>query len=345
MKTTTSTLKTYTSTLFFLACILTFLTGCSQSGQRDAYVTQRGEVWHTLYNITYAGPESLGDSLKVVMDSVEHTLSVFDETSLVSKVNTSRRTIVDHAFRDVYAMSVRVNKQSHGMFDPTLSPLITAWGFGKNHHATADTLRIDSLLSITGIARTHLEGDTLVKDDERIEFNFSAIAKGYGCDRVAAMLRRNGVSDYMIEIGGEIVASGKSSRGHDWRVAIERPQEEHQGDVQTVVEFTDMAMATSGDYRNYHRSGSGQYGHTISPLTGRPAGTDLVSVTVMAPTCMEADALATASMALGSGLGAKMLDDLGLPYLMICNSGEVIDHLDRHNFNVSVSEPDSRGRN
>lgn len=321
------------------------LVGCAQGGHGDAYVTQRGEVWHTLYNITYAGPESLGDSLKVVMDSIEHSLSVFDESSLVSRVNASERTVVDRTFCEVYAMSVRVNEQSHGMFDPTLSPLITAWGFGKGHQATADTLRIDSLLNITGIGHTHLEGDTLVKDDARIQFNFSAIAKGYGCDRVAAMLRRNGVKDYMVEIGGEIVAAGKSSRGHDWRVAIDCPQERREGPAQAVVEFTDMAMATSGDYRNYHSTGTRRYGHTISPLTGRPAATDIVSVTVMAPTCMEADAMATASMALGSGLGAKMLDDLGLPYLMICNSGEVIDHLDRHNFNVSVSEPDNKGRN
>ncbi len=316
-------------TPILLIILAASLAGCRHSTGGDGYVTRQGEVWNTLYTVTYRGPESLGDSIGVVLDSVGASLSVFDPTSLVSRVNASKECTVDRHFREVYLTSRRVNRWSHGMFDPTLSPLITAWGFGKGHGPTSDTLRLDSLLAITGIRRSRLEGDVLVKEDPRIQFNFSAIAKGYGCDRVGAMLRRNGVEDYMVEIGGEIAATGKSPRGTGWRIAIDSPTQTPGGKPQEVVELTDGALATSGDYRNWHESSGRRFGHTISPLTGQPAQSDLASVTVMAPTCMEADALATASMAMGASASMAMLDSLKVGYFLIMPDGRVVDRLGR----------------
>lgn len=301
------------------------LTGCNGTtgSGSDRYRRISGEIWHTFYNIAYCGSESLRDSVIPVLEEVGASLSVFEPNSLVSAVNRQTATPVDHHFRQVYKMVCRINRASHGMFDPTISPLITAWGFGRGHRATSDTLRIDSLLAITGLDRTHLMRDTLFKDDPRIEFNFSAIAKGYGVDCVAEMLRRNGVTDFMVEIGGEIRASGRNPKGELWHIAIAEPVADESdsgsssGDPDKVIAFTDMGMATSGNYRNFHGAGTSRYGHTISPVTGRPAATDVASVTVMAPTCMEADALATASMALGSTEAKALLDSLALPYLII----------------------------
>lgn len=323
----------FSSTLYILYLLSVMaLTGCNAAtgSESDGYRKISGEVWHTIYNITYCGPESLADSITTVLEEVGSSLSVFEPNSLVSKVNHQTATPVDHHFSQVYNMVCRIHKASQGMFDPTLSPLITAWGFGRGHRATSDTLRIDSLLAITGLDRTRLMRDTLFKDDPRIEFNFSAIAKGYGVDCVADMLRRNGVTDFMVEIGGEIRASGRNPKGELWHIAIAEPTEDDaesgssHGDADKVIAFTGMGMATSGDYRNFHGSGTNRYGHTISPLTGRPAATDVASVTVMAPTCMEADGLATAAMALGSIRASAMLDSLHAPYLIIRSDMRVI---------------------
>ncbi|MDE5874369.1 MAG: FAD:protein FMN transferase, partial [Muribaculaceae bacterium] len=191
--------------------------------------------------------------------------------------------------------------------------------FGKGHTFTADTAAVDSVLKFVGFDKTALNGKILQKQDIRTQFNFSAIAKGFGCDKVGEMLKRNGVSDYIVEIGGEISLSGNAPGRSGWRVAIDKPVEsagaEHQQGV--VVNITDCGLATSGNYRNFHKEGKNTLGHTISPLTGRPVQTDVISATVMAPTCMEADGAATACMAAGSAMAKRLLNDLGYEGMLI----------------------------
>lgn len=280
--------------------------GCGRSGNGDSreYQNAEGMIWNTTYHVTYNGGSELKDSIMQVLNKVGASLNVFDENSLVSRVNVSDSTAVDTDFIRVYVESVKVNRLTDGAFDPTLGPLIEAWGFGKGHKATGDTARIDSLMKFVGIDKTRLSMDTLVKYDSRIRFNFSAIAKGYGCDCVGEMLQRNGVEDWLVEIGGEISCRGKSPEGGKWRVSIDRPvmqKDRILHDSQCVVEVTDAGIATSGNYRNLQSDEKGQYyGHTISARTGRPARTDVISATVIGRTAMESDALATAFMAMGA---------------------------------------------
>ena len=286
----------------------------------DTYIKEEGMVWNTMYHITYQGDRSLTDSVMPVLNEVGGSLNVFDESSLVSRVNKSKSTPVDEHFMTVYNTSVIMNGVSDGMFDPTLSPLITAWGFGPGHKATADTIAIDSILTFTGIGKTRLEGPVLVKDDVRTQFNFSAVAKGYGCDKVAEMLRRNGVENYLVEIGGEIAVGGVSPSGESWKVSVDNPVE--QGDTVshdsfTILSVTNAGIATSGNYRNFHKAGTETFGHTISPRTGRPVRTDVISATVIAPTSMEADAAATACMASGSEISKEMLKTLRYDGMLI----------------------------
>ncbi len=305
---------------------LLLLFSCGKKGgqtSRDGqYIFDEGMVWNTQFHITYNGPESLKDSIRKVLDDVGHSLSVFDSTSLVSRANLQDTTKVNEDFIRVYEMSRKINRLSDGAFDPTLSPLITAWGFGPGHKATSDTARIDSLLQIVGIEKTELDGNKLIKKMRQIQFNFSAIAKGYGCDRIADMFKSNGVDNFLIEIGGEIVASGKSPREGNWNISIDRPVYSNSDvihDSQTVINFTDMGLATSGNYRNYHESPTERYGHTISPLTGRPVQTDVLSATVLASTAMEADGLATAFMAIGSAKAKEIALSREIPVLLICS--------------------------
>ena len=299
--------------------LVALLTGACRGDY--GFESRVGIVWSTTYHITYQGRADLGDSITRVLAEVGKSLNVFDSTSVVSQINANRRTQADAHFAAVLAGAKKVNHDSEGSFDPTLGPLITAWGFGKGHSATPDTARIDSLLQFVGLDKINISGRRVSKSDPRVQLNLSAIAKGYGCDAVAAMFRRNGVTNYMVEIGGEIRVGGTSPRGGNWAIAIDTPQEDtvtgRSSGAVAVAEFSNAGMATSGNYRNYHEENGVKFGHTLDPATGRPARTDVLSATVIAPTCMEADAYATACMVLGSRRAEAMVSRLGLPALLV----------------------------
>lgn len=267
---------------------------------KDKYVKCEGLIWNTLYHITYRGPETLQDSIMPTLEEVGRSLSVFDKNSLVTKLNANDGVEADSHLTKVYEASMRVHELSEGLFDPTVGPLIDAWGFGLGHVPNSDTLAIDSIRTFVGLRKTHIKGSRIFKHDTRIRFNFSAIAKGYGCDAVGEMFRRNGVEDYMIEIGGELTLSGQSPSGHDWKIAVDAPVEGKNPGEETalILNLTDVGIATSGNYRNFRNEDNGaKSAHTISPITGRPFISEILSATVIAPSCMEADALATACMA------------------------------------------------
>ncbi|MCM1290431.1 MAG: FAD:protein FMN transferase [Prevotella sp.] len=306
---------------FILVLPLILLMSCS-----DNYIYDEGMIWNTTYHITYRGNDCLRDSIKQVMDSVTHSLSFFDESSLVSEFNRSESVKADRMLREVYLCSLRINKESFGRFDPTLSPLISAWGFGKNHKCNADTSRIDSIMNFVGIEKTRIDGDYIKKDDSRISFNFSAIAKGYGCDAVSRMLMRNGVKNFLVEIGGEIRLGGKSPNGEKWRVSIDRPimsntKEIH--DSQCVIELSEGGIATSGNYRNYNTIDGKNVGHTIDRYTGRPIRTGIVSATIVSTDCMQADAYATSCMAMPLDDAVKLCKELHLSAMLIMEDGKV----------------------
>lgn len=295
-----------------------FLAGC---GGETPFRETGGFVWNTEYHIIYQGPKELEDSILLVFSDVENSVSMFKEGSTVAKINSNESNRFDTHFRRVYESSRKFNSISGGVFDPTLAPLIGAWGFGKGHSATQDTLRLDSLLQFVGITKTRIEGERFLKDNPGIEFNFSALAKGYGVDCVADMFRRNGIDNFLIEVGGEIMTSGQNREGKNWVIAVDKPAKGNNSPGRDVIEtlsLTNMGVATSGNYRNYHSSGGGgSYGHTISPITGRPVESDVISATVLAPTAMEADALATASMACGSKKAMEMCDSLGYGLMVV----------------------------
>lgn len=318
-----------------LTSLLLFAFLFSSCGNEKSWHKAQGMIWNTVWHATYKGPE---DAISAAIDSlkaVESSVSAFDDNSLVAVINRNENGPVDKHLKTVYETSKRINRLSNGIFDPTLSPLIKAWGFGKGHTPTADTARIESILAYVGIDKTRIENDTLLKDRPEISFNFSAIAKGYGVDVAANTLLDHGCTDFMMEIGGEVVCRGLNPEGKKWRILIETPDEEYMKEVfknenkptftdQLIVELCEEGLATSGNYRNYHSESGRTFGHTISPVTGRPVKTDILSASVIAPSCMEADALATACMAMGSVDGMAMLDREGFAGAFILYSGEVM---------------------
>lgn len=332
-----------TSSLILLGLILSLSFLMVSCGGNKKWHKEQGMIWNTVWHATFCGP---ADAISAAVDSlkaVESSVSAFDDNSLVSIINRNENGPVDSHFKNVYEMSKKINSISDGLFDPTLSPLIKAWGFGKGHTPTSDTARIESILTYVGIDKTRIENDTLFKSSKEVSFNFSAIAKGYGVDVAAKTLIDHGCTDLMFEIGGEVVCIGKNPEGKKWRILIETPDEEFLREVfktesrpefgeALIVELSDEALATSGNYRNYHTESGQTFGHTISPLTGRPVKTDILSASVIAPTCMEADALATACMALGSGKALDMLDKVDAAGAFILYSGDILvnDQMKRH---------------
>lgn len=312
--------------------LLCILSGCTKSHD---WQKEQGMIWNTVWHATYYGE---ADDISIAMDSlrsVEKSVSVFDDKSLISYINANDAGPIDSHLLKVYEMSVKVNRMSDGLFDPTLSPLIKAWGFGKGHTPTADTAYIADILPLVGINKTRIEKGMLIKANPKMEINFSAIAKGYGADMAAKALEDRGCRNLMFEIGGEIVCRGTNPEGKKWRIMIETPDEEYLKEIfkndnkptfkdNLIVELDNEALATSGNYRNFHSDSGQTYGHTISPLTGRPIKTDILSASVIAPTCMEADALATACMAMGSADAMDMLQKEGYAGAFILYSGEVM---------------------
>ena len=294
---------------------------CSCGGSREPeYRKAEGMAWGTTYHITYKNARDLADTIAAEIARIDSTLSPFCPGSLISRVNAGDTTVrADRGLAEVMALSQRVCRISGGAFDPTVAPLVNLWGFGYAQGAAdvPDSTAIDSALRSVGILDCSVTPDgRVIKKSPATEFNFSAVAKGYGVDRVAEALRRCGCEDYMVEIGGEIALRGRNSRGEDWHIQIDAPESGPDGEVvhnsMALLALTDCCIATSGNYRNYRSTSAGTVGHTISPATGRPVATSTLSATIIAPDCALADALATASMAMPADSARAMLEAEGV---------------------------------
>jgi thiamine biosynthesis lipoprotein len=228
------------------------------------------------------------------------------------------------------ALALDVGTRSEGAFDVTVGPLVERWGFGA--HGAMTKLPTDTELdALRGrLGHDHLGFDpkagTLRKDAAALRVDLSAIAKGYGVDQAAAALREAGHTDFMVEVGGEIRTAGATEAGRAWRLAVEKPNPTERA-IYEVVELRDRAMATSGDYRNFTEVGGKRYSHTIDPTTGRPVTHRLASVSVVAPTCAEADAMATALNVLGPERGLALAEREGLPALFLVGTPDDLEAL------------------
>lgn len=318
--------------LVLLVAMIAFCFIPDRCGRRQWHTAQ-GAVWNTTYSITYLAGRDLSDSVQAVFRQVEISLSPFNPASRISLINRGESMQTDTLIDRVFDLSQRVCSLSRGRFDPTVSPLVNLWGFGYTPRPGGDSAAepaqasIDSALTLVGIGACRIDDGVMVKKSPGTTFNFSAVTKGYGCDLVAAMLRRNGCEDYMVEIGGEMALGGHNPRGTEWQVQIDAPVEgDGVHEAMRVVPLTDCGVATSGNYRNYRVDSLGRHlGHTISPVDGRPYVTGTLSVTVVAPTCAEADALATACMASPAADAVAMLGGIdGVRALMVVADGDTV---------------------
>lgn len=297
---------------------------CACSGKKE-YSAVEGGIWNTIYHITYDDDCDYSDSIIAELHRVERSVSVFTPGSTVCSINDNVSLQVDAMFSHIYAASREVWKNSDGYFDPTLSPLIDAYGFEGKRGGLPNSASIDSIRQFVGLDKTMLKDDKVQKSDSRVQFNFSAIAKGYGCDVVGNMLKRNGCENYLVEIGGEIAVAGNSPRGGLWNVQIDKPvfaADSVVHEAQLTIAVRDCGIATSGNYRNFRTDNGKRIGHTFDPHTGMPAVNDMLSATVVASSCMLADAYATACMSMGLERAKKMAQRLNLSVLLIADDGK-----------------------
>ena len=266
--------------------------------------TAQGGIFGTTYHVKYESPQPLDAEILAELQRVDASLSVFNSQSVISQINDGRRERVDAMLYEVLQKARQVSEATGGAFDITVMPLVNAWGFGfKNGKLPVPDREVDSLRALVGYRRLELTTDSVLhKEDARISIDCGAIAKGYGVDRVARLLRDRGVRNFMVEIGGEVVTKGRNPQtARPWQIGVSRPDETRQGEgeVQTVLSLENAALATSGNYHNFYIRDGRKYAHTIDPRTGRPVQHSLLSATVMAHDCATADAYATAFMVMG----------------------------------------------
>jgi len=318
--------------LIFVVCIVVGITACFPSNDSvKSEILLQGHTMGTTYNIkvvsTLEQVKSLNLQSKIdsVLKQVNQQMSTYIPDSEISRFNHSQSTDaidISTGFARVLTESLRLGELSNGKLDITVGPLVNLWGFGPEQRP--EKVPSDERLAATkegiGLAHLHLEGNQLSKSIPNLYLDLSTIAKGYGVDVVAELIEANGISNYLVEIGGEIRLQGFKHTGELWAIAIEKPILDPSGDqraVHQVIIPKDNAVATSGDYRNYYEADGQRFSHIIDPATGKPINHSLVSVTVIAQSSMTADGLSTALMVMGAEQGMVFARENDLAALFI----------------------------
>ncbi len=286
-----------------LIFLVILLSGCNRSA---LFRNHSGLTQGTTYSITYqeklfVSYEKINRAIDEKLTEIDRSLSVYNQSSLISAINSNESSEVDKLFEEAFVISQKVSEMTDGLFDITVGPLVKAWGFGPDAVRSYDPLKRDSLMSFVGFSKVRLVNDRIEKDDPRIWIDMNAVAQGFSVDLISRLLEGFGISNYLVEIGGEIRASGKKGERY-WRVGIDKPEEANYSPGATlaaVLELSDEALATSGNYRKFYVEDGVKYSHTIDPKTGMPARNRLLSVTIVAPDAATADAFATACMVAG----------------------------------------------
>lgn len=289
---------------FALLSIISFLLLIRCSKKENQIYKIEGEAQGTTWHISYLSKENVDykTSIDSLLKDLDSSLSTYVPVSIISRINKNdSNVIVDDYFIEVFNKSMEVSEKTGGLFDVTVAPVINAYGFGFTEKAEVDSAFIDSLLDYVGYKMVKLEDKKLIKAKPQVMLDFNAIAQGYSVDILASYLESNDISNYLVELGGEVKAKGKKQHNEYWSVGIDKPNETFLDEraLQAIINPRNKALATSGNYRKFYEENGQRYAHIINPKTGYPAKHNLLSVTVMADNCMEADAYATAFMVMG----------------------------------------------
>lgn len=311
--------------------VVVALSSCG-SGAKSEYKSVEGYALGTFVQVvanTDRKPADIASMVEGVDAELKASMSIFDDKSLLSQVNRGETDSLDvHIVRNI-EIAARFTELSNGVYDVTVKPLTEAWGFANKERDGVEP-NVDSLLQFVGFDKIAVRDGVLLRSDERVQLDFNSVAKGYTVDIMAERLESMGIEDYLVNIGGEIRCKGENPKGDKWTIGVETPYDGNMemDSYEKVLHLSNCGLATSGNYRRYHDSADGRkVVHTIDPRTGYSVVSELLSATVVAPTCAEADAAATMFMALGSKGGALELAkrcerEYGWHYCFIYSNGD-----------------------
>lgn len=268
-------------------------------------------IFGTTFHITYQCDSDLTPYIKAELMKVDNSLSPFNKSSIITAINQNKDVMPDSMFMDVFQLAMNISADTDGAFDITVAPLVNAWGFGFKSGQHPTKQQVDSLMQLVGYQKLAIVDGYVKKRDPRMMLDCSAIAKGYGSDVVAKLFRDRGIKNFMVEIGGEIVTSGVNEKKQPWSVGVTKPTDDSLNishELQTILNVTDKAMATSGNYRNFYYKDGKKFAHTVDPKTGYPVQHSILSATVLAKSCAMADAYATSFMVMGLEKAQQVLD-------------------------------------
>ena len=263
-----------------------------------------GEAQGTTYHITYFDLQNRDFQPEIVrlLKDFDLSVSTYIPNSIISRINSNEKNvIVDKYFKACFKKAKEVWKNTNGAFDPTVYPLVNAWGFGPGKKQKIEKAKIDSILKFVGFQLIELKGNTIVKKDPRVALDFNAFAQGYSVDVVSEFLNSKGIKSYIVEIGGEVFAKGRKPNGGNWTIGIEKPidNKESGNPLKAIVKLENLAIATSGNYRRFTIVDGVKYAHHIDPKTGYPTKNNLLSASIFAKECISSDANATGVLVLG----------------------------------------------
>ncbi len=292
--------------MYYRIIILIYCLGisCKKTSQTQLNYTN-GNAFGTTYSIQFIDTKKIdfSTSYDSLITVINNSMSTYQDDSDISIINKGNATItIDNHFKEVFEVSKKIYKKTDGVFDPTVGILVNAWDFGPEERSIRlDSSRVDSLLDIVGLDKVKLEKGKIIKQQPSIFLDFNALAKGYAVDVFADFLENKGVKNYLIEIGGEIRGKGSNLiKQKPWKIGVEDPNFDTSQSYSKVISLQDQALATSGSYRKFKLDEEGnRYAHIIDTKTGYPHKSNLLSVSVLAKTCIEADAYATAFMSMG----------------------------------------------
>jgi thiamine biosynthesis lipoprotein len=297
--------------IIFIALAATIM-GCSSEPEYFLVKTS-GPTQGTSYNISYI--EKDGKDYREAIDSVllviDRSMSLWLNSSTIYKLNAGDSVQLDYHFKKVLSASLAISKETNGAFDVTIAPLVKAWGFGPDKRLQLDSAKVDSLLALVGYTKLRFDGKNLTLP-KGMQLDMNAIAQGYSVDVLSDFLESKGITNYLVEVGGEVRARGKNASEKTWSVGVDKPNENlnPENRFQVIVSLDSAALATSGNYRKFwvDEATGIKYAHTINPKTGYPVKSQLLSATVIASDCMTADAWATACMVVGEEEAKKFIE-------------------------------------
>ncbi|MDD4150744.1 MAG: FAD:protein FMN transferase [Bacteroidales bacterium] len=300
---------------FPIAIIFVFLISC-QNKEKKEYRFYEGPIQGTTFHITYEWNADLSKEIDSLLLNFNKSLSNFDPNSQISKINKNETDELDVLAFEMMEASRFVYEKTNGAFDVTVAPIVNEWGFGwtgKHNNVIPNSSIIDSLLQFVGMDKIKIENSKLIKNNPNTMIVTNAIAKGFSVDYVSDYFFQLGLSNFLVEIGGEIYCFGENQSGEPWRIGIDKPIEgsgEENRENQIIINLSNKAIATSGNYRRYIETGKQKYGHSIDPRTGYPASNSVLSVSVIGNNCMECDAFATGFMVEGLERSIKIVEDI-----------------------------------